>query len=1319
MDLFSVLSMQLILLLPVVIYFLFFKKNSGRSIYSGRDIFYPIKYFLANRVVRAAQQKCEKGREKLRHKRTEPGVCFTFQKSFHYQSFEGCDQKGNSLKLKLVLRPCRIAETILVLRLSNGAIYTFPHHQTIYATSLRDYKWRVNGLSIETLSPYQRVRIVFNGLLRNVTERDCEKIEHVQFSFIFNCCSSPKFFPENCDSGLLTETLATRPWKDASWKKFLADHPDGFDQFGALLGVVKGDSFAEEQVLNLAACRTRYRGNEERFLLDREVKVFLAETNGVLIHLTLQSFQDQKSQLNYGYVFHKDLRTEPITAQDVRIDNVASNKAVPEFVMGHINVKSDQYSVAFYLSKPSVLFQTSVVNGYELGSAFAECNVNNSQGKALVEFKFCGQGNEVPPPKLKTVLSERKYDQLPDDYVVNIKSDNAQILELTGGKGNSLAHLRSLSSKEFLVPDGFILTVNAFNRQMAENKLLQEALRSVESAFYGRTEAKREDVCDLAVRLFANEPVHPDIADHIVLNLKEVIRSSSKDEIDVVSWAVRSSAIGEDSEELSAAGQNETILGCVTETEVLKAVSKCWASLFTFQSVQYRWQHGIPIKSDMAVVIQKMVPAEVAGVLFTWHPTTSNPSQMVVTSNFGLGESVVSGLSDPDTFILKRTYDGKVDLVNQTIGAKNKVFTLTERGVKEVAMTENYEGNFVFINEKNVKQQWSLTKDQVLALGKVGVALEQVFGDPQDIEWAFYKGSLYLLQSRPITTLSTWTDFELTHELDIAIVTETSLYTVANVGEVFPKAISALSRSITLMAIDTGMQACVRPCDVELDFLKSLSVISNRVFIDCILVLYSSRTSEEISMSTKVIDVATFGHPVINEKITQMVKSRFGEPSSLKSLKSFYRMWKVSGNVNSIVASSKEYVKNVDFGIEENETAEEIYHKIINNDFSLMKLGHNHTMATQAAVFWQIMCMMVLIGKEKDIKTENYTDFANILSSCEDVESVEVPCYLEKITGIIRDEGYSEEFCTIKPEFGVDWLQAKCPAAYKVFVEFLRKHGHRCIAEFDLTSETWDMNPCQVIVMLQANAKHMQISKKVDKSVNQVINELASPISAIGRGILKYSLTRLRVAVGKREQSKSAFILGIHKVRLAYKKLASAMVQQGFLPSESLIFHLTEYELGEVMKGPNPALVTKAIRREKLYPKWNNLRFPELSYGFPQPESDFDFPVELIAGTKCFGTPVCTGNVQARACVIRHLDQIGTLEKGDILITYSTDIGWSPYFPMLAGIVTEIGGLVSHGAVVAREYGLPCLVGVKNATKLFKTGDIVALSGKTGELGKV
>ncbi|XP_048521630.1 putative phosphoenolpyruvate synthase isoform X2 [Dendroctonus ponderosae] len=1278
-------------------------------------IFYPLKYYLAKKVVQAAQEKSRISRANFVKNDIEPEIVFTSQQSSHFQSFSGCDQKGNSLKLNFTLRPSKIADVILILKLASGSIFTFPDSQKVHQVSVKEQIWKINGLSIETLEPYRRLRIVFNGLLQNIACKTPKKIEHIQFNFIFNCCSAPKFYPEDCDTNLITETLATRPWKDASWKKFLNGHPDGYEQFGALYGFVKGGPYAEEQVLNLPACRTRYGGADDTFQLDREINIFLAEANGALIHLTLQSFKEEESQLNYGYICHKKFMTVPITGQDIKIQQLASNKTVPELFVARITSGSHEYTCVFNVNQATTLRQKSY-SCYEIFNTHAECGVNNSQGKALLEFQYYEDKSNLKPRQLPAILSEKKVETLPQHLVVSIKSESAKVLEITGGKGNSLALLKSLASSEFYVPDGFIVTINAFKKQLNDCSLLREAVERIDEAFCGRSDAKREETCDLAVRLFLNEPVHPDIASDIFRHLNDVKMDTAEDAIDVFSWAVRSSAIGEDSEELSAAGQNETILGCVTENEVLKAVSKCWASLFTYQSVKYRWQHGLPVKSQMAVVVQKMVPAETAGVLFTWHPTTSNPSQMVVTSNFGLGESVVSGNSEPDTFILNRTHDGEVSLLDQVIGAKDKVLTLTENGVKEVSSPELLDGSFVFVNGKDVSENWSLGKEQVLKLGRVGVMLERTFGGPRDIEFAFFKGALYLLQSRPITTLSTWTDFELAHEQDSAVVTENSLYTRANCGEVYPLALSSGGRSI-LNYIDAGLQSYIYN---ELDpyLMKTLNVFQHRVFIDCIVSLYFIEGRDEITMTAKVLDLAIFGHPVINEKINATVRDRLGTVPQFENFCSVFRRWKDSLNVKQIVDKSREIVKNTDYRIKSDDKAQDIYTQIATNNSCFMP-AYYHSCVTSASVLWQMLCMTILVGKEKELTTKHYADFANVLSSCEDVESAEVPAYLEKIAGIIKDEGYSEEFCMIDTRLGQTWLKSKCPTAHKIFEEFLDKHGHRCLGEFDLIQKTWGMDPSQVIPMIQANSRHSQKTAKVAKTIDQVISELGSPVNFLSRPILKYAISKLRVTVGKREQSKSALIMVIHKTRLAYLQLASAMVREGLMPSESLIFHLTKYEISQVIARRNPTLISKAIRRQKLYQTWNNLKFPELNYSYPQPEMEFQVPIELLPGSKCTGTPVCVGSVQARACVITQLSEIGSLQKGDILITYSTDIGWSPYFPMLSGVVTELGGLVSHGAVVAREYGLPCIVGVKNVTKIFKTGDVVYLSGKTGELGKV
>jgi len=220
MVLYSILRLETFLVVPFVIYFLFFKKNDGRSLYSNRDFFYPVKFYLAKKVVRKCQEKRRKNREKYGYNH-ELDMKFSAKKLVNYQSFQGCDQKGNSISLKFTIGATKIAEVFLVLKLSNGSIYTFPGVHKVHLTTVKENQWKINGLLVETLDPYRRVRIVYNGLLQNVACKSYEKIEHIQFNFIFNNCSAPKFYPEDCDTNILAETLATRAWKDASWKRYL------------------------------------------------------------------------------------------------------------------------------------------------------------------------------------------------------------------------------------------------------------------------------------------------------------------------------------------------------------------------------------------------------------------------------------------------------------------------------------------------------------------------------------------------------------------------------------------------------------------------------------------------------------------------------------------------------------------------------------------------------------------------------------------------------------------------------------------------------------------------------------------------------------------------------------------------------------------------------------------------------------------------------------------------------------------------------------------------------------------------------------------
>ncbi|KAJ8956354.1 hypothetical protein NQ318_015092 [Aromia moschata] len=1250
--------------IPFVVYFSLFKKNSGRSRYTNRDWFYLLKRYYARKTVKKYQ-------DRFRRKFFNSEESFDEEHS-NSQLIYGVDQKGNSFSLKFTLRHGNLAEVYLSLRLADGNHYN--RHVSRKAKISR-HIWKINGLTMELLEPLRRLRIVFNGLLRNINVTEYEKVEHVRFNFIFNTSGSPTFIPHGMDPDLLAESLTRDTWRDGSWKDSLLDQ-HGYEQFGALQGFVKGDSY-DDYIVNLPAVRSKLGGLDDRFLLNRALRIFLADDYGNLISLVVKSFEHGCSQLNYGSAILSSNFVLPVKGVDILLENIGSHKTIPDMIKVQIEE-----------------------NGCECYSIPAECDMNSNQGRAVCELWFNKTGLE--DLKYSDLLFGKKVKIVPDCLVTNIKSEESKIAELAGGKGSSLALLASLNSKDYVVPDGLIVTVNAFKRQLEARPALNKVLLLLDDICCGRKDCKLEEICTETVEYFKKEILLPQIVNAILNEIDNVKMSCNMQE--VVAWAVRSSAIGEDSEELSAAGQNETFLGCLTTEEVLRSVTACWASLFTFQSVNYRRQHGLPVLSQMAVVVQKMVRADSAGVLFTWHPSTSNPSQMVITSNFGLGETVVSGHSDPDTFVLNRTWDDKVCLIGSSIGAKNKVTRMTETGVEEAVV----EG-----------ERWSITEEQALCLGRVGAVLEEAFGSPRDVEWAFAEGRLYLLQARPITTLTSWSEFELTHELDYPVLSDKLIFTTANAEEVFPNCASALSQTTSVRILDRAMQThAQRHCDPYVS--KSLPVSHHRVMIEILNSLHTN-VHGDIKLGSRILDLAVFGHEIFDEKIHGIAVNRMGLTPVLTEVSVVVGLIRLAAGNHKTYERIRRKAAKLEMEIRPEDTLSTIHRKIQDSFGEFKRFADFHTHTSSVSVFFQVVAMIVLCANSDELTTDHYSDYALLLSSCEDVVSAEIPVYLERIAKIIREEGYSEEFCTIKPEFGVTWLRAKCPEAHSVFHEFLQNHGHRSLGEFDVMEETWAEDPSKVVLMIQTNTKYQNKANKDTLSVDEMVKKLVTPKNAVTRMIVKFLTNRIRSSVALRELSKSELIRVFSVLKLAYRELARRMVQQGLLPSPTLIYHLTHYEIGQVIQTRNPRLITNILGRSRgkgFIRSGRNSDSQRLcsAYRFPKKEDEIAVtPGDLV----CKGTPVCMGTVTGRACVIQTLDEIDQLKLGDVLVTRTTDIGWSPYFPMLSGIVTEVGGLISHGAVVAREYGLPCVVGVKNATKLFSTGDIVTLCGDKGQIGKI
>ncbi|CAG9829044.1 unnamed protein product [Diabrotica balteata] len=1066
-----------VIVFPIVV-IIIVPRTSYINFFALEGLLWRIFRFLSKTVNKQNKEKYAQTTSSLTEN-VESEIIISTIKHSEEQSFYGIDQEGNSLLLRITLTKNTITTVYLHLKVQNNT-YTLPVVNGILETNIPKNRWKVDGLNIEVVEPFKRLRICFNGILK--TDRDTT--DHIQFNFIFNASCSPFYYPSDIDDTIFRKFLLMEKVKCifGSSSQPLLDDQIELIQFGVLKGLLRRNS-SEEIELHLPTCRTRYKGIESKYVYNKVLYINAIDECGNSFHIGIKHFKNGSSSLVYGfsYLTAKDQRY-PITS--IHIEEFLSGKGniLPEYIIATAKANNKTFKINILIHKTEIqATKTSYKKGYAIYTAACGCNINENEGRACVEARYPFEGpNDFVPEKR---LTETIVDSLPNILLCDIKDERSQIVDLTGGKGCSLALLASLHSSEFKVPDGFIITVNAYNLYI-KGELVEE-INLLSDVCCGKTELKLEEACNRTVKCFKNQKFPENLKEQIILQLQKYPK-----EHDQVSWAVRSSAIGEDSEELSSAGQNETFLGCQSYEQILEAIQACWASLYTYQSVQYRWQHGIPVVTRMAVVVQKMVKADSAGVLFTCHPSTCNPSQMVITSNFGLGETVVSGESDPDTYILNKRSNSIIEVESKVLGTKNKVLTLTKEGLQETTTQEDI---------------FSLSDEQAIQLGKVGLLLEKAFGNPRDIEWGFHNGQLFLFQSRPITTLTTWTDYELSHELDFPQLTKLSACTTANIREVVPKASTVLSRTSSLRCLDWGIQKLVT-CNFDPASMKALITYQHNVFLDVI--------------------------------------------------------------------------------------------------------------------------------------------------------------------------------------------------------------------KFEIMEETWNDNPSQVIAMIQANLG-VERKEKDRMDIDKIIKNLKSPKSSITRLIVKFLLKKIRVAVGIREQTKSVLVLAVDKLRRAYRNLSDQMVLNGILPHKDLIYHLTHEEVKLLIKSRNPLLISKAMMRQKLYSKWKAMRFAEVMFGLPEPEKDEEDTEISDLKDMCKGTAVCRGIVQARACVIRNLDEISQLQKGDVLITYSTDIGWSPYFPMLSGVVTELGGLVSHGAVVAREYGLPCVVGVKNVLKYFKTGDKIYLNGNTGELGKL
>ncbi|XP_033208462.1 putative phosphoenolpyruvate synthase isoform X2 [Belonocnema kinseyi] len=1087
--------------------------------------------------------------------------------------FYGTDQKGNSFFIKHVSKGNE-KELLLVLNFSDGRTYELPDHPSTKTLKFDKQSWSIGGLKISVLEPLKRFRITFNGLLRNGIRHKISdgmgEIEHVRFNFIFIANSAPlmntDFWRNDLNKGLSTKWLG----------KIKSEEASGFDQWGSLIGqAIFEDSSTKE--FYLRGVRQKEWKSEIISNCDRII-CFFGSIKGLTFHFNIRELKDCSQIVKFG---HLKLVDGSIHAVDwlnfnaeVFVNPQEGNSEIIQFKAGE---NKFEFSSKFQKDSRRILHQ-----GENLDEEYLTYEVklqkNKNEGTALVVIwtpqkrNFSKQNSSELSNSLRPNLMK-----VSTNFVLSFREETCQNEELVGGKGSSLALLTSIETNEFSVPQGFCITAPALKYQIDSCENLSQAIDDLEKLHINQKTEVLKNYCERIVSLLESTSIIAPVRETILKALKDLeedekLKNSKENS---VRFAVRSSAVGEDSEETSAAGQNSTFLGIQGAENILKYVAHCWASLYTYQSVEYRRRQGLPIKASMGVCVQKMVNAEVAGVMFTRHPTTGDPRKILITSNYGLGETVVSAMVEPDTIIFERDWNDTLTIKSIAVGKR----------FQKITMTENSGTGLIELTEEEINKS-SLSNQIALNLAKVGIQLENIFQSSRDIEWAIVGDKIFLLQSRPITSLDNWTDFELTHELDSIVPVENDILTFANVGEVLPGVLSTLTLSTFVVYLNGVVNGNFNKPSIIPYIEHNIHISSMRITLNYMNTMLA-KIEKELPITVKIIDVAVCGHEITTPELYEQARERNGTNNFIESflfkLDMAFDIWNGDKKLQEIF----QVFKNIKLDPTEFDRPLNIYQAIENSMDQLEEITDCHNIISRISVFWEIFLISVLTENSGDLTAEHYSDIAVLLSSCSDVISAEVPIALRKIAKFIKDTGRGEEFSQIDAGNVAEWLKENCTKAADLLEKFLKHHGHRSIKEMDFISETWSMKPEKLFSAIQAMVKcAAETTQIVDLSPEETVAKLKTPKKKITRWILEKFVMRSRKAVARREKSKSVLTHAIHKFRLCYRKLANLLVAENRLPEKNLLFFLTHHEIGLLIEKRDLSLVRKSFNAEEktMYP---------------------------------------------------------------------------------------------------------------------------------------
>ncbi len=848
-------------------------------------------------------------------------------------------------------------------------------------------------------------------------------------------------------------------------------------------------------------------------------------------------------------------------------------------------------------------------------------------------------------------------------------------LERVGGKGASLARM---AAAEFRVPPGFHITTHAYRRFIEENHLAGPILSAARQAWVG-------DPATLAVasRQIQSLIMQGAIPDDLAVWIRHSYAELGSDDPPV---AVRSSATAEDLPEMSFAGQQETYLNVKGSDQVLEAVKRCWASLWTARAIGYRMRNTIsPEGVALAVVVQRLVVADVAGILFTAHPVTGARDEMLINAAWGLGEAIVGGQVTPDAFIVdKKTGSVK----SRRLGDKQMMTVRLAEGTREEPVPAGK------------RKQAALRPAQAAELAQLGVRIEQLYQQPMDIEWALQHGLFFVLQARPITALP-----EPRVTLDWKLPRSKGRYLRQNVIELLPDPLSPLFATLGLPVWNHAMHKLGKSIGLVLsDFMPEqvLLTINDYAYLDFGL------SAKQTARYLLAIPSLVRGFSTAQERWADEARPRYAAVVGAWAVRDFNATssTQLLKGAREIVRVAAEHYLTIQSGIlPMSKISESLFPLVYNR---LIKRKDDPPALTFILGFESTPIRAEKSLYDLAMWARLQPDLAQYLTQA---TSAEIVAAYQSSSPPISDAGGWSEFI-------------------RRFEEHLNHFGH-AIYDLDFAKSVPADGPVPLLEILkyflsgQGRSPYERQAKSTSAR-EQATQSMFMRLNGLRLRWFKRLLEWAQRYAPLREDALADVGLGWPVLRRMLREIGRRLTEVDAIGGSDEVFWLKAEELeraATVLDTNQPVQdyhravsERRAIwERERAVTPPVNLpleggaRFWGIDWSFVSSAH-----TDQAVSNTIKGIGASPGRVVGVARVIHSPAEFNQMQQGDILVAKITTPAWTPLFALASGVVTDIGGPLSHGSIVAREYHIPAVLGTGVATERIESGQRITVDGEGG-----